>query len=238
MKTKSKLKLVGKIAFYGVFAAVLIIVLMMFFSKLTNKVFFLGDRTVVWILTDSMEEEIPPSTYIVVKKAKPEDVNTGDVITFYSDDPALGGALNTHRVIEIIDGGREFVTKGDNSLDKDPFNASGAKLVGIYQKKSPILTALGRFFATPAGIFVTLALIILLTLGVYLPEILKKKKDDKPPVAESEGAAAAVDQTAKQETALPDEEEIKRRAIEEYLKAQKESEQSDSSQDSEHSENN
>ena len=145
MKKRSTLRLVSKIAFYSIFVIVLALVAMLFISKFTGKVFFVGNHTAVWILTDSMDDEIPPQTYILIEKADPADVKKDDIITFYSDDPVLGGSLNTHRVIEVIDGGKEFVTKGDHNLAEDKYTAKGDKLVGVYVDDIPFLTALGRF---------------------------------------------------------------------------------------------
>ena len=178
MKKRSTLRLVSKIAFYSIFVIVLALVAMLFISKFTGKVFFVGNRTAVWILTDSMDDAIPPQTYILIEKADPADVKKDDIITFYSDDPVLGGSLNTHRVLEVIDGGKEFVTKGDHNLAEDKYTAKGDKLVGVYVDDIPFLTALGRFFAKPYGLGVTIGLIILLSVGVYLPELLKKKPDE------------------------------------------------------------
>lgn len=224
MKKVSKLKFVGKIAFYGIFAVVLIVVLLMFISKMTNQVFFLGDKTYLWILTDSMEDEIPAQSYIVVRKADPSEVKLGDVISFYSDDPALGGAINTHRVTDISDDGSEFTTKGDNSRynENDKYTAKADKLVGIYERNSPALTLLGRFFATPAGIFVTLGIIILLTLGIYLPEILRKKKATAQVPIEAESDTTAKKNIGEGSDRATLEEDIKRKAIEDYLRSQAE----------------
>lgn len=219
-----KLKLAAKIVFYSIFVIVLALVAMLFISKFTGKVFFVGDRTAVWILTDSMDDEIPPQTYILIEKADPATVEVDDIITFYSDDPVLDGSLNTHRVVEVIDGGREFVTKGDNNLAEDKYNAKGDKLVGVYVDDIPFLTALGRFFAKPYGLAITIGLIILLSVGVYLPELLKKKPDEK----KEKTADAKTDSVSPAPSDdLAREEELKRQAIEEYLKKQAEEQAQD-----------
>lgn len=219
-----KLKLAAKIAFYSIFVIVLALVAMLFISKFTGKVFFVGDRTAVWILTDSMDDEIPPQTYILIEKADPATVEVDDIITFYSDDPVLDGSLNTHRVVEVIDGGREFVTKGDNNLAEDKYNAKGDKLVGVYVDDIPFLTALGRFFAKPYGLAITIGLIILLSVGVYLPELLKKKPDEKKEKT-ADAKTDSVSPTPSDDLAR--EEELKRQAIEEYLKKQAEEQAQD-----------
>lgn len=236
MKKRSTLRLVSKIAFYSIFVIVLALVAMLFISKFTGKVFFVGNRTAVWILTDSMDDAIPPQTYILIEKADPADVKENDIITFYSDDPVLGGSLNTHRVLEVIDGGKEFVTKGDHNLAEDKYTAKGDKLVGVYVDDIPFLTALGRFFAKPYGLGVTIGLIILLSVGVYLPELLKKKPDEAKNTAKSVAQPTAEQNTpsgADAEAAkLAHDEEIKRKAIEEYLKKQSQENAGDQQGDS------
>ena len=237
MKKRSTLRLVSKIAFYSIFVIVLALVAMLFISKFTGKVFFVGNRTAVWILTDSMDDTIPPQTYILIEKADPADVKKDDIITFYSDDPVLGGSLNTHRVLEVIDGGKEFVTKGDHNLAEDKYTAKGDKLVGVYVDDIPLLTALGRFFAKPYGLGVTIGLIILLSVGVYLPELLKKKPDEAKNTEQSTVAQPTAEQNtpsdADAEAAkLAHDEEIKRKAIEEYLKKQSEESAGDQQGDS------
>jgi signal peptidase len=237
MKKRSTLRLVSKIAFYSIFVIVLALVAMLFISKFTGKVFFVGNRTAVWILTDSMDDAIPPQTYILIEKADPADVKKDDIITFYSDDPVLGGSLNTHRVLEVIDGGKEFVTKGDHNLAEDKYTAKGDKLVGVYVDDIPLLTALGRFFAKPYGLGVTIGLIILLSVGVYLPELLKKKPDEAKNTEQSTVAQPTAEQNtpsdADAEAAkLAHDEEIKRKAIEEYLKKQSQENAGDQQGDS------
>lgn len=222
MKKRSTLRLVFKIAFYSIFVIVLALVAMLFISKFTGKVFFVGDRTAVWILTDSMDDAIPPQTYILIEKADPAEIKKDDIITFYSDDPVLGGSLNTHRVVEVIDGGKEFVTKGDHNIAQDEYTAKGDKIVGVYVDDIPFLTAIGRFFAKPYGLGITIGLIILLSVGVYLPELLKKKPEEKAEKKEATAEVTSLQADSDEESKHAHEEELKRQAIEEYLKKQAE----------------
>ena len=222
MKKRSTLRLVSKIVFYSIFVIVLALVAMLFISKFTGKVFFVGDRTAVWILTDSMDDAIPPQTYILIEKADPAEIKKDDIITFYSDDPVLGGSLNTHRVVEVIDGGKEFVTKGDHNIAHDEYTAKGDKIVGVYVDDIPFLTAIGRFFAKPYGLGITIGLIILLSVGVYLPELLKKKPEEKAEKKEATAEVTSPQADSDEESKRAHEEELKRQAIEEYLKKQAE----------------
>ena len=169
-----KAKLLGKILFYIFFFAVLLLVVGMLFSKINNRVFFLGNRSALWVMTDSMEEQIPARSYILIRKVDASEVRVGDVITYYSDDPVLQGHLNTHRVVEIVDGGRSFITKGDANLANDSYPARAEAVVGVYEKNLDFLTNVGRWFQTPMGlvcIFVLLAVVLLFT---YCSESMKK----------------------------------------------------------------
>ena len=177
-----KVKLLGKILFYTVFVAMLILVAGMVISKMTNKVFFIGNRAIVWVMTDSMEDEIPARSYIRIRKADPSEIKVGDVITFYSDDVALRGNLNTHRVVEITDGGKSFVTKGDNNLGNDKLPARAESVVGVYEKGLPVMTVMGRVFQSKIGFAVIIILAVLLTIWSLawdpIKKMIKEKKKD------------------------------------------------------------
>ena len=180
-----KLKLFGKILFYTVFVAMLILVVGMLISKITNKVFFIGNRATVWVMTDSMEEEIPARSYIRIRKAEPSEIKVGDIITFYSDDAALRGNLNTHRVVEITDGGKSFITKGDNNLGNDKLPARAEAVVGVYEKGLPAMTVMGRVFQSRIGFVSIIILAVLLTVWSLawdpIKKMIKEKKKDSLP---------------------------------------------------------
>lgn len=177
MQKSKKFKLVGQIAFYAIFFVTLVLVVGMFISKATGKVFFFFDRASVWVLTDSMEDEIPAQSYIKIKRVDPANIKVGDIITFYSDDPALGGSLNTHRVLEVREGGKEFKTKGDNNIAEDHYTAKADKVVGIYDGDAPLLTVFGRFFQTKIGLFSMFVLVIVLTAFTFFSDLFKKNKN-------------------------------------------------------------
>ena len=79
------------------------------------------------VMTGSMEPEIRSDSLLVVKKTPPEEIAPGDVISFFSPDPALEGAVNTHRVVRIEEENGEirFITKGDANLIEDTCGAGG-----------------------------------------------------------------------------------------------------------------
>ena len=149
------------------------LVITLVIGRLQNKITFIFDRAVVWILSDSMEEQIPAQSYILVEKVDAADVKVDDVIVFYSDDPSLNGALNTHRVLEIVGDNEEFVTKGDNNLVADSYTAKADKVQGVYKSNLPFLTAIMRFIMSPIGFAVIVGI---LSLSVVLPLFVPKRK--------------------------------------------------------------
>ena len=174
MKCNKKLKLVVKILFYVVFAAVLVLVVGMLISKMTNQVFFVGDRAAIWVVTDSMEDQIPAQSYIQIRKVDPSQIEVDNVITFYSDDPTLQGNLNTHRVVEVSEDGRTFVTKGDNNLGNDQYPVRAESVVGVYEKNLTVLTFFGRLMQTKVGLLCVLILIAVLTVFSFYGDSIKK----------------------------------------------------------------
>ena len=179
MKIKKGIKLFGKILFYIFFVAVLLLVVGMFISKISNRVFFVGNRATIWVMSDSMEDQIPEKSYIVIRKADAADVKVGDVITFYSDDPVLQGQLNTHRVVKISDDGRYFTTKGDNNLTEDKYPVRAEAVVGIYEKNLEWLSVAGRIFQSKIGLVVILVIMAALTLYSFASDLFKKQKKEK-----------------------------------------------------------
>lgn len=179
MKVKKGIKLFGKILFYTFFVAVLLLVVGMFISKISNRVFFIGNRATIWVMSDSMEDQIPEQSYIVIRKADAADVKVGEVITFYSDDPVLQGQLNTHRVVEISDdGSRYFTTKGDNNLVEDKYPVRAEAVVGVYEKNLELLSVAGRIFQSKIGLVVILVIMAALTFYSFGSDLFKKQKKE------------------------------------------------------------
>ena len=145
-------------------------------GRIANKITFIFDRAVVWIISNSMEDQIPAQSYILVEKIDAKDVKVGDVIVFYSDDPTLNGALNTHRVLEIKGENEEFITKGDNNFIADLYTAKADKVQGVYKSNLPFLSAVMRFLISPMGFAVIVGV---LALVVVLPLFVSKNKKNK-----------------------------------------------------------
>ena len=139
------------------------------------------------VMTGSMEPEIREDSLLVVKKTPPEDIAPGDVISFFSPDPMLEGAVNTHRVVRIEkENGRiQFITKGDANVIEDTYPVDASALVGRAVFKSYGLGRVVSLLANPLvfGIIILLPLLIILLMNLYravriAADIAKKEEEE------------------------------------------------------------
>ena len=125
----------------------------------------LGGYTVFRITTGSMKPSYDTDTLILVKKTDPSQIRVGDVISFYSADPALEGSVNTHRVIAVEKDGTEwkYTTQGDANNTPDQYGTDSSSLIGKVVGSSLILGKLARLVANPL-IFIPVILIPLVVI--------------------------------------------------------------------------
>lgn len=143
-----------------------IFILFLVIMTAPGKVPQIGGYTVLRVVTGSMAPTLETDTLIVVQKTEPAEVKEGDIISFYSSDPALEGAVNTHRVLSIReeDGIYYYTTKGDANNVADSYEASSVYLIGTVCFSSYVMGKLARLLANPL-IFI---LVILIPLAVIL----------------------------------------------------------------------
>lgn len=139
------------------------------------------------VMTGSMEPEIREDSLLVVQKTPPEDIAPGDVISFFSPDPMLEGAVNTHRVVRIEkENGRiQFITKGDANVIEDTYPVDASALVGRAVFKSYGLGRVVSLLSNPLvfGIIILLPLLIILLMNLYravriAADIAKKEEEE------------------------------------------------------------
>lgn len=139
------------------------------------------------VMTGSMEPEIREDSLLVVKKTPPEDIAPGDVISFFSPDPMLEGAVNTHRVVRIEkENGRiQFITKGDANVIEDTYPTDASALVGRVVFQSYGLGKTVSLLSNPLvfGIIILLPLLVILLMNLYravriAADIAKKEEEE------------------------------------------------------------
>ena len=122
--------------------------------------------TVFRVTTGSMKPTYDVDTLILVKKTDPSQIKVGDVISFYSADPALEGSVNTHRVTAIEQDGDhwKYTTKGDSNNTVDQYGTDSDALIGKVVASSLILGKTARLVSNPL-IFIP---VILIPLAIIL----------------------------------------------------------------------
>ena len=143
-----------------------IFILFLVIMTAPGKVPQIGGYTVLRVVTGSMAPTLETDTLIVVRKTESAEVKEGDIISFYSSDPAVEGAVNTHRVLSIReeDGIYYYTTKGDANNVADSYEASSVYLIGTVCFSSYVMGKLARLLANPF-IFIP---VILIPLAVIL----------------------------------------------------------------------
>ena len=133
-------------------------------SKIRGEIPYFFGYSVMNIVSGSMEDTIPEGSYILIKKVDATEVRNGDIICFYSDDPAIKGYPNTHKVVEdpiYGENGIEFVTKGDANPRKDDYTAKGDKLIGRHVTNLNMLTDFSEMLEGKGIIIISTVLVVL-----------------------------------------------------------------------------
>lgn len=137
-------------------------------------------------------------------------LGVGDVITFERDLNGDGTLeLNTHRIVGLTEDGKGFYTKGDNNERKDGGFVSFDAVIAVYEGvRVPVVGAVLTFLGTQLGfglcILLPLLAFFVFQLVSFIRTVLSIKNEGKKLISAA------------------DEELIKQRAVEEYLRRQAE----------------
>ena len=196
---KSKFKKAVKTAVHVIAIVFLIFVVAVFvLSKISGNPVFIFGKTTMWVTTDSMNDTIPARTYILVEKVDASEIKKGDIIAFYSTDPAIYGKINTHRIVS--EDGEPWVTKGDNNFNDDgQYSAKPENLVGRYVKTLPVMTVFGRIILSDVGFVLVIAVFLAVVLICYIPDIKNALKDKENEPEIDEDAKKEIDRLVAEE---------------------------------------
>ncbi|MGI6716571.1 MAG: signal peptidase I [Eubacteriales bacterium] len=220
-KSKKVLSIIGNtILWLFVIFAVCITAVVISSTNSKHGVASFGGKSLINIQTDSMKPEFKSGDMIIIKLLAEQDksaLKEGDVITYKVDLDGDGTEeLNTHRIVKVNNenGIITYTTRGDNGdndnnpdtvAQDDPYSVAPAKIVGRWTgtKVGGIGNVLS-FLQSKTGfllvIVVPLVLFFLFELVKFILALTKVKGGKKLTAEE--------------------EEEIKRRAIEEFLRQQ------------------
>lgn len=135
---------------------------------------FFGVR-VLTVQTDSMYPTLLPGDLIIDTPVK--DASTlrkGDIITYWT---IISGerVLNTHKIINIYDGGSYllFETKGDNNTIADAMTVHESEIVGKYKLRIPSIGKLVDYLQTATGFFIVVVVPVLLFFIFHLVQFFR-----------------------------------------------------------------
>lgn len=179
----------------------------------------IGDTVILVVQSPSMQPTFNMGDIIIGKKiseAEKTGLKVDEIITFVTDDINGDGKrdLNTHRIIEVNvleNGSITYVTKGDNNAMQDSKKVNPIDIVCRWEGSR--IKGLGKalnFLQSPTGFLVTIVIPLLLFFILEIVLFVKKVNE--------------VRNHGKKQITAADEEIIKQRAIEEYLRLQKEAE--------------
>lgn len=204
---KKALKIIVTVLSWAILVFALIATIFAFTADRSTGVSSVFGFIPLTVESDSMAPTFTQGTLIIDREIDDvTELSEGDVITFWT---LINGqkVKNTHRIVEVkqVNGNISFVTKGDNNDIKDSLDVYPADIIGKWEGvKFPGLGNVINFLRTQLGfcicVIIPLVLFFLFELYKLIVVIVEIKR---PAPAEI------------------DEEEIKRRAIEEYIAEQK-----------------
>ena len=200
---KKALKIIVNALAWILLILAFLVTILVFTSERNNGIPSLFGVMPMTVESDSMAPTFKKGDMIFVKETDLYDLKVDDVITFYT---VIDGnrVKNTHHIVAIEDldnSARNFTTKGDNNpvADESPTYSSdiigrwtGAKIPGFGKVLNFLRTKTGFFIC----ILIPMALFFLFELYKFIVTLIEVKK---PKISKE------------------DEEEIKRKAIEEFL---------------------
>ena len=224
VKTKSTGKKVGSIIgniLIWLFIAFSVVITIFAFSAQSNSdgVPTIAGKVISPVLSPSMEPTIKKGDIIISRKLGDNAGNdekttlaVGDIISFKAD---LNGdntpEINTHRIIERIEenGRVSYRTKGDNNEYQDNYTVASTEVISKYEgTRIALLGNVIEFLMQPTGFFICIVIPLIL---FFLFEIIMFVRK-----------VIEVKNAGKKQITAEDEEMIKRKAVEEFLRKQEE----------------
>jgi len=133
------------------------------------------------IVSQSMTPAIKVNDAIVTKRVEGADIEVGDVITYYSENPEYPDIMITHRVIEKneVDGEYFFVMKGDYNNVQDPLTVKESQVYGKVIMRIPKIGIIQQLLSTYAGWIFVIVLPALAVVAYDIVKLFEKIKNHK-----------------------------------------------------------
>lgn len=127
------------------------------------------------IISPSMTPDIDVYDVVFVVRKDPNEIEIGDIISYYSTISSIGDIPVTHRVVEKFNTntGVSFRTKGDANQVVDNEIVMGERVIGTVRLVIPFLGRIQFFLASKGGWFIA---ILIPALGIIVYDIVKLVK--------------------------------------------------------------
>lgn len=130
----------------------------------------IGGYSLLSVQSSSMSPTLEAGDVILIRSIDPSSLKEGDVVTFFSPDPARKGEMVTHRIDHFtnIGSGKAFISKGDASSSCDLYPVPVDQVIGSCIFRFPKAGYGISFLCSPLGywllILFPISLILLLQL--------------------------------------------------------------------------
>lgn len=182
-KNKNKfvgvLKYIGKTISLTLLTILIIIGLALLFVFVTAKVAKSKNAeppiNLYTIISPSMTPNIAVYDVVVTVKTDLSKLKVRDVISYYSDNPAVNGLTITHRIVKITKVGDEYIfeTKGDKNQYVDEWIVKGEDVVGRVNFKIPQLGKVQFFLGSKGGWLLAILIPALAIIAYDIYKIIK-----------------------------------------------------------------
>lgn len=162
-------RLIGILSVVLFIVCLVIFVFVIIYASSHDGVPMIGSYGLVNIKTESMVPKYNVGDILLIKKIRCEDIKAGDVISFYSSDPAIYGMPNTHRVVALTKEGNKvlFTTKGDNNPAEDIYKVEYSAVIGKAEKKIPSVGKIIAYLQNNGAVFFIVIILPLIILTFF-----------------------------------------------------------------------
>ncbi len=213
VKQKGKREKIVDIVFLSLFALFGVALIKILINVISGGMPSLFGYSLLNVKTDSMKPEIQAGDVILVKLVNEKSLSSieeGEIIVYKGKINGVETTI-THRLVENNADEGYFITKGDaNHFEDDPVSVD--KVVAVVVKEVGFLTS---FYAFLSNGFSFVLIIIIPCLALIAMQIVSIYKNAKQ-----------LQQEKNQAETLKQIDEIKKKAVEDYLKSTNKSEQS------------
>lgn len=125
------------------------------------------------VISGSMEPNMPVGSIVYAHPEDFENIKVNDVISYRVNEETMV----THRVVEVNEEDKSFITKGDANDVNDANPISYDNVVGVVKMCIPLLGYITMYIKTPLGIGVLCGIVFIILLLNFLPDLLKKDEE-------------------------------------------------------------